>query len=87
VQEGEKMQMASEIMSDAMDEMTGAEEDEEAERILQEVLDKQALDVSGRVGGSVMPSVATQGQAYQNPSEPVGVDVDNVDDRLAQLRR
>jgi division protein CdvB (Snf7/Vps24/ESCRT-III family) len=80
------MQMASEIMDDAMNEMTGEEEDEEAERILQEVMEKAGMADVEKLGGTAVPSSATQGHAYQNltPDLP---DMDNVDDRMAQLRR
>lgn len=77
-----KMEMKSELIDDALDEMTGAEQTDEAERILQEVMTEAGMSDILRIGGSAAPTSGvptTLDSEMKNDAE--------IEKRLNNLRR
>lgn len=88
--ENDIMDQRQEMMDDAIDEVTGLEDEEESEEIVKEVLDEIGVDLSQALGetpSGLQKSTIGEGRVAQAVGGGGSTDDDDLQARLDSLRR
>ncbi|KAL1562545.1 vacuolar protein sorting-associated protein 2 2-like isoform X2 [Salvia divinorum] len=87
-QQAAQMDMTIEMMSDAIDETLDKDEaEEETEELTNQVLDEIGVDIASQLSSAPKGRIASKKVENAAPSAAVSTDVEDLEKRLASLRR